>query len=109
SSVSVNGSDISVPAYLRVLSRLSREVAEEHDVPKGPASPSRARGIEKYTDDILRQNYYAAFKMAIQGVAGKTKLTAKQKGGLADAIADVCVSRFKAHAVQTDCALNGVS
>jgi hypothetical protein len=109
SSVRVNGSDISVPGYLRVLSRLSREVAEEHDVPKAPSTASHPRGIEKYSDDPSRQSYYAAFKVAIQGVAGKAKLSAKQKASLTDAIADACVIRIKAHAAQVNCALNAVS
>lgn len=109
-TVQVNGSNVSIPAYLRVMSRLCREVAEEYDAPAGGQKPgSGSRGIEKYRDDVSRQNYYAFFKSAIQGVAGKSRLTAQKKAALADSIADSAVSRFRTHADQMNCALAAVT
>ena len=112
-SVHLNGRDLSIPAYLRLVSRLCGEVAEEGQVGKPPtgyaatpAPPGTPRGIKKYQDDISIHTYYSGFNVAIQGVAGRSKLTAKQKAELADQMADVYVKCFWLHHDQTVCAKN---
>jgi hypothetical protein len=105
-SVRVNGLDVSIPVYLRVVSRLCREVAEEHENQIPPPASPVLRGVLKYPNDGSRQNYYTFFQAAIQGVAGKTKLSAKQKAELAEKLADASMDRFKVHVAQINCALD---
>jgi hypothetical protein len=112
-SVHVNGRDISIPAYLRLVSRLCGEVSEQGEGPGGkvptsppvktPADPA-PRGIKRYHDDVSQHMYYAAFNLAIQGAAGRSKLTAQQKAILSDQIADAYVKLFWLHKDQTNCA-----
>lgn len=110
-SVRLDGADISVPGFLRVISRLSGEVAEEYDVPKSgskPIPPKGPRGIQKYSDVESRVAFYTCFKAAIQGVAGWPKLNAGQKATLAEAMADIGVVLLRSHREQIDCATSAV-
>jgi hypothetical protein len=93
------------------MSRLSGEVAQEYDVPKGgskPAPPKVVRGIQKYNDEVSRFGFYSFFKSAIQGAAGRPKLSAAQKATFAEAVADAGVVASQSHREQTDCAQSAV-
>jgi hypothetical protein len=107
-SVRINGANISIPGYLRVLSRLCREVAEQAGESEKAPTAASPLGVQKYRDDVSRRNYNAFFKLAIQRVAGKTKLTAREKATLADAIADASVRRARQHSDRVRCALGAV-
>jgi hypothetical protein len=112
-TVRINGSDLSIPAYLRLVSRLSREVAEEYDVPRRGSKPGAPaggpRGILKYADVQSRTAFYTFFKSAIQGVAGRSKINAQQKAALAEAVADAAMGAFRNHKDQMDCAMKTTS
>jgi V8-like Glu-specific endopeptidase len=76
---------------------------------KSGVSSAPGRGIWKYSDDVSRQSFYAFFQVALQGSAGKSKLSARARAELAENIAHVAVNRFKTHAMQVSCAVDAAA
>src|ERR1051326_7500062 len=104
-----NGVRMTIPAYLRLVSHLSRQVAEQTEAEaENSSAPSKPRGVLKYPVQS-RSMYFTFFQAALQGLAAKSRLTARQKVDLADRIADAAIKRFQLHGDRISCALKAVS
>jgi hypothetical protein len=109
-TIRYRGANMTIPAYLRLVSDVSREVAEqaEAEAEQGAGAGSKARGVTRYPADA-RNMYYTFFQAAIQGVAAKSRLTARQKADLAERIADAAMNVFRGHGDRIKRAMNAAT